>query len=206
MAVKVFLTLFSILILSLHTFAQANGRSDHFTFRQGVTLNHWTRMPIEGWTFADPKWFGEKDVKWIADTGIDHLKLYVSAKDVFKADDSPDLEKLAAVDSAIGWTQRAGLGIVLTLTPSQMPDSADKQSEFWGKFANHFRSRGVNVRFLIGNPVRGDNDARNDFYRLATAVTRSSSVYDYNSGSPIRYSNGEKALMLKVLGLKPKRR
>lgn len=174
MAVKIFLTLFSVLIFSVHTFAQAIGRSDHFTFKQGVTLNHWTNMPIEGWTYADPKWFSEKDVEWIARQGIDHVQFYVSVREVFKPDDTFDLTKLAAVDSAVEWCRKAGLGVILTFTSTPLPEFADLQAEFWGKFAEHFKSQGANVRFLVGYPVDGEIAARNMYFEKAVASIRRS--------------------------------
>jgi hypothetical protein len=187
MKMKKYLVALFVLVMSVQSFAQVKSKktTDTFTFKQGVTLNHWTSRPIQGWVYGDPAWFSKKDVEWIAATGIDHIQLYVSGREISNPDNTINYQKLSVVDSAIAWCKEAKTGIVLTIT--QFPDFAvdttlakedqaeiilNKQAAFWGLVADYFKANGNNVRFLISHNAQGDNDYRNSYNLRALSEIR----------------------------------
>lgn len=163
--------------------------SENFSFKQGVALNHFTSYPIKGWTYADSSWFNGKDAAWIAAAGLDHIQLFVSCKEITNEDLSLNLTKLAAVDSVISWCKKASLGTIIslvqfpvfsvdtTLTKEQQQEILlNKQSEFWGRLAGHFKFHGPNLRFVIDNVSNGGAEARNIFYKGALAEIRKTNI------------------------------
>jgi hypothetical protein len=154
------------------------------TFNNGVSLNHWTGYPIDSFTYADPKWFNQKDVEWIAKTGIDHIQLYVTGTEIITTDEKIIPNKVVAIDSLISWCKAVGLGVILS--PTRMPNTVidstlsreerieinlKKQAANFGVFANYFRNYGQNVRFLL-NIGSEDKALRNRFYQKVLTEIR----------------------------------
>ena len=79
-------------------------------------------------------WFSEKDVKWIAGQGLDHIQIRVSGKEISDPDQGLNRERLKILDSAIKWCVKAKLGTVISLMdfPDKLVDKTlpkEEQSE-----------------------------------------------------------------------------
>ena len=102
-----FLTLNTLIVFLLGCSASKNLKGakteSDWTFKNGVSLNHWTGYPIDSFTYADPKWFNKKDVEWIAKTGIDHIQVYITGTEIITTDEKITPNKVAAIDSLLSW-------------------------------------------------------------------------------------------------------
>lgn len=184
---KKYLILFFVMVMSAQTFGQSKGKQTNtFTFKHGVSLNHWIGSPIDSYAYADPKWFDKKDAEWIASTGLDHIQLYVTGTEIITADEKIIAEKVVAIDSLIQWCKGLGLGVVIS--PGRMPAAAidgsmskEERVEATLKklvanirvFSTYFQNHGENVRFSL-NIGSEDKELRNRYYQLAIAEIRKS--------------------------------
>lgn len=187
-----------------------------FTFKTGVSLNHWTSNPIDSFTYADPKWFNKKDVEWIAKTGIDHVQLYITGTEIITTDEKIISNKVVAIDSLISWCKAAGLGIILS--PARMPNAVTdssltreerveknlkKQAANFGVFATYFRNYGQNVRFLL-NIGSEDKALRNRYYQMLLPEIRKTNsdrklyitAYSINKLSDLEIPNLDKNIII----------
>lgn len=178
--------------------------TQEFVFKQGVALNHWLSYPFIGWTYGDSKWFNESDVKWIANQGFDHIKVYVSGNNLVNADYTLNTEQFSVIDSLIKWNKKEKLGTIITLSmfPDFKIDSTlssvekeknilKKQLNFWNEFASHFSKYGTNIRFNIHGFVQ----------ELTQDVSK---LNEYNTRilATIRKSNPSRFVYLPTLGFK----
>ncbi|MEK7724296.1 MAG: hypothetical protein AAB336_08125, partial [Acidobacteriota bacterium] len=112
---KTYLIMLCVIALSVQISGQSKSKlTNTFTFKHGVSLNHWTGSQIDSFTYADPKWFDKKDAEWIATTGVDHIQLYVTGTEIITTDEKIIAEKIAAIDSLISWCKSLGLGVVIS--------------------------------------------------------------------------------------------
>lgn len=182
---KTYLIMLCVIALSVQISGQSKSKlTNTFTFKHGVSLNHWTGSQIDSFTYADPKWFDKKDAEWIATTGVDHIQLYVTGTEIITTDEKIIAEKIAAIDSLISWCKSLGLGVVIS--PGRMPTvvidntvSREERVELTLKklvaniavFSTYFKNHGQNVRFLL-NIGSDDKEIRNRYYQLAIAEIR----------------------------------
>jgi hypothetical protein len=174
---------FSLYLLCL-TLGTSYSNAQSFTFKQGVALSHWAGNMIESYTYADPKWFNKSDVEWIARTGMDHIQVYVVGSEVITADGNIIDEKIAALDSLLGWCSDLNLGVLIS--PGRMPaiptDSSltreaqlearlKKQVSYMKTFADHFKNYGSNLRIMI-NIGGDDQTVRNQYFQSVIAEIR----------------------------------
>ena len=95
---------------------KAEKHKQEFTFKQGIALNHWVSYPFKGWDYGDGKWFNENDVQWIANQGFDHIKVFVSGRQLTNPDFTLDEKRLSVLDSLISWNEKEKLGTIITLS------------------------------------------------------------------------------------------
>lgn len=159
MAKYLFPTVLSLLLVSA-VFGQKNNETT-YTFRQGVSIAHWTDALFQGRTYGDPKWFSEKDVQWIARQGLDHMVIRVSGREV-SDENGLNVKRMAVLDSAISWAAREKLGVIIHLQeyPLHVKDSTagimqqeaqqlTMQIKCWSEFGKYFARYGQHVRFNI---------------------------------------------------------
>lgn len=174
-------------LISCFIFIQCkDGNKDvAFTFKQGVSLNHWTSRPVTGKIYADSTWFNKKDIAWIAATGIDHIQLYVAIREIINPDNSLNYQKLSVINSFIEWSKALKLGTVLNLV--QFPDfKADstlpkakqdeivlnKQASLMGIATGYFKEHGDNLRFLLVEMNSSDKNFRNNYFQRSLSEIR----------------------------------
>lgn len=168
--VSKFLLFLSFAFLCVNCEAQKE-TNQKFTFKQGVNIAHWTDGLFTGRTYGDPLWFAEKDVKWIANQGLDHLQIRVSGSEISNTDTSLNKKRLAILDSVITWSQKQKMGTILTLMSfpefeidatltevKQTEIKLQKQITFWENLASYFSEKGSNVRFNIFGRINNLTD------------------------------------------------
>lgn len=171
--------------------ASARAHESAATFGSGVTLAHWTSFLFEGRTYGDPQWFAEGDVAWIAAQGLDHVQILVGGDQVTDAQGLLDSQRMLVLDRAIGWCERAGLGVVLSVQrfPPFEPDAKlpeaereqamlDHRARFWGALARHFAPHGDHVRFATSTDpdrIAKDITQLNAYNRRALDAIRAAS-------------------------------
>ena len=84
-----------------------------FAIRRGINISHWLSQDF-GWAPRE-KWFTEKDVRFIAKQGFDHIRLPVDEKELWSAEGRPIESEFKRLVSAIDWCQKAGLRVIVDL-------------------------------------------------------------------------------------------
>ena len=173
---------------SLHSSASAAAKSV-FTFKRGVNISHWLSQNEGKLTYA-AKWFGKKDVAWIAEQGFDHIRLPVDIRLCLAADGTLDEAKLKPIIATISWARPLGLGVVLDahFLPGADFNSVggdsrvytdealqEKVAGVWRQLARRFANEGPWLRFeILNEPVAGENKQLNPFMHRMLAAIRES--------------------------------
>jgi endoglucanase len=84
-----------------------------FAIHRGINISHWLSQDF-GWAPRE-KWFTDKDVRFIAEQGFDHIRLPVDEKELWSADGRPIESEFKRLVSAIDWCQKAGLRVIVDL-------------------------------------------------------------------------------------------
>lgn len=156
-------------------------------FQRGTNISHWlSQSDRRG---AERRaWFTEDDVKRIADFGFDHIRLPIDEEQMWTEDGRPEAEAFGLLESALDWTARQGLGVVLDLhilrghsfgqmhEPKLFTDPAEERkfAGFWHDLSARFSGRPVEkLAFeLMNEPVAGDVGNWNRVAAAATKVIR----------------------------------
>ncbi|HEU5080825.1 MAG TPA: cellulase family glycosylhydrolase [Opitutaceae bacterium] len=169
--------------------AAASSAKDSYQFKKGVNISHWLSQNFGERTYGAP-WFGEADVKWIAQQGFDHLRLPVDIRLCLKADGSLDDAKLKPIWQTIHWAKANKLGVVLDahfLPGADFnshggdnraftdPVLMEKVAVIWRDLAKRFANEGDWLRFeILNEPVAKENAQLNPFMRKMLASIRES--------------------------------
>ena len=84
-----------------------------FVIKRGTNISHWLSQDF-GWAPRE-KWFTEKDVRFIAQQGFDHIRLPVDEKELWSADGRPIAAEFQRLVTAIEWCQKAKLRVIVDL-------------------------------------------------------------------------------------------
>jgi len=84
-----------------------------FVIRRGTNISHWLSQDF-GWAPRE-KWFTEKDVRFIAEQGFDHIRLPVDEKELWLLDGRPNADEFKRLVTAIEWCRKAGLRVIVDL-------------------------------------------------------------------------------------------
>jgi endoglucanase len=84
-----------------------------FAIHRGTNLSHWLSQDF-GWAPRDT-WITEKDIRFIAGQGFDHVRLPVDEKELWFEDGSPNRPEIARVVQAIEWCRDADLRVIVDL-------------------------------------------------------------------------------------------
>lgn len=83
-----------------------------FHIHRGTNLSHWLSQ------YADvprDQFITENDLRFIARSGFDHVRLPVDEKELWSADGTPNEPAFALLDRAIGWARAHGLRVIVDL-------------------------------------------------------------------------------------------
>lgn len=157
------------------------------TFRRGVNICHWLSQCFDR-PYAG-SWFTERDVRWIAAHGFDHIRFPIDARLWLKADGSLDPAKIKPFENAIHWCRTYHLGVILDvhfLPGADFNDGGDGRAfvdpkvqdravGIWREIAKRFANEPADVRFeIINEPVAPENAQLNVFNRRVLAAIRES--------------------------------
>ncbi len=84
-----------------------------FAIQRGTNISHWLSQDF-GWA-PRKKWFTEKDIRFIAKQGFDHIRLPVDEKELWTNDGQPIEKEFQRLVTAIDWCREAGLRVIVDL-------------------------------------------------------------------------------------------
>lgn len=87
---------------------------DRFTLDRGVNIAHW--LSQSGKRGAErTAYFTEKDVRFIASKGFDHIRIPIDEEQMFTEKGAKDPEAFALLHDAIGWAMKYKLRVIVDL-------------------------------------------------------------------------------------------
>ena len=84
-----------------------------FVIRRGINLSHWLSQDF-GWAPRD-QWITEKDIRFIAEQGFDHVRLPIDEKELWLPDGTMNEPEFKRLITAIGWCRQAKLRVIVDL-------------------------------------------------------------------------------------------
>lgn len=189
---KIAKTLSHLLLLAavLGTAGLLRAATPGFTFKRGVNISHWVSQNNATRVYADPAWFNESDVTWIAAQGFDHIRLAVDFRLCLAPDGTLDPAKVKPISDTIAWAKPRGLGVVLDahFLPGADFNSVGgdkrvytdaaltgKVAGVWRDIAKRYAGEGEWLRFeILNEPVADDNKQLNPFMHRMLAAIRES--------------------------------
>jgi endoglucanase len=145
-------------------------------FKRGISIGHWLAKFDETQGYGGD-WFGEQDIRWLAQQGFDHLRFPVDGRLWVTADGSLDEARVAVFDRALQLTKTHGMAVVLDMhflpggtynanaqDPRLFTDATErkKAADFLKKVTQRFSAEGPELRFeLINEPMAPSNEQLN---------------------------------------------
>jgi endoglucanase len=84
-----------------------------FVIRRGTNLSHWLSQDF-GWQ-PRATWITENDLRFIARSGFDHVRLPIDEKELWADDGTPNEEAFATLLRGIGWARASQLRVIVDL-------------------------------------------------------------------------------------------
>jgi len=160
-----------------------------FAIKRGINISHWLSQDF-GWAPRE-KWFTEKDVRFIAKQGFDHIRLPVDEKELWSADGRPIESEFKRLVTAIDWCQKAGLRVIvdlhtlnshhfnaanegLKITLWSNPAEQEHLLALWRDLAAHLRHFPVDFLAyeVLNEPVADNPDDWNKLFAKCYAMLR----------------------------------
>ena len=152
----------------------------HFALKRGVNIAHWLSQSSERGSRRD-EFFTEKDVKYIASMGFDHIRIPIDEEQMFDEAGNKEPEAFALLHRAIAQSLRANLRVIVDLhilrshhfnaqeKPLFTKSSAQEAFyECWRKLSAELRKYPTSMVAyeLMNEPVADDPE---DWNRIANA-------------------------------------
>lgn len=158
------------------------------SFKRGISIGHWLAKFDDTIGYGGD-WFGEQDIRWIAQQGFDHIRYPVDGRLWLKNDGSLDEAKIAIFEHALQLTKANGMAVVLDMhflpagsydkneqAPRLFTDSVErkKAADFLTKVSQRFIGEGAALRIeLINEPMAPSNQHLNQLNSELIAAVRS---------------------------------
>lgn len=156
-----------------------------FEVKKGTNISHWlSQSGRRGQERID--WFGEKDVKLIADLGFDHIRIPVDEEQLFDEAGNQHPEAFELLNNALDWCARYNLKAIVDLhilrshhfNEGSRPLWRDKKEQdkfvkIWQELSTELKDRPVHsVAYELMNEAVSDNpdDWNNLFKRAYDAI------------------------------------
>src|SRR5262245_16739759 len=99
---------------SLITWPDGNNVANEFVFKRGTNISHWlSQSSARG--EQRKNYFTEKDVKYLASIGFDHIRIPVDEEQMWKEDGTKDAEAFSLLKQALDWCSKYKLDAVVDL-------------------------------------------------------------------------------------------
>ena len=109
---KLFLVL-SVLVFQLQTSFSQNNNND-FIIKRGTNISHWlSQSDTRG--EERKNYFTEKDVKYLAGLGFDHLRIPIDEMQLWHENGEKDEEAFSLLQDALNWCEKYKLKAVVDL-------------------------------------------------------------------------------------------
>ncbi|NDV63201.1 glycoside hydrolase family 5 protein [Puniceicoccales bacterium CK1056] len=156
------------------------------TFQHGVNVSHYLSQ-IGNKQFADPEYFGRKDMEWIANRGYDHIRLPLDGPLLFDEAGEILWHRLKAVDGVLALAREFELGVILDMhkllgsdfafNPDNRlftsPELQQQAIRLWTGIAARYVEIGPELRFeLLNEPVAKDPADLTTFYQSLIPAIR----------------------------------
>jgi len=185
--------LFALAIIGILTGCQNENNkmttsvNDDTGFMKGVNISHYLSQTGSRFTYGDTSYVSEKDFKWLAKQGYDHVRLPVDGSPLINDDGSINSGMFEAIDQTIDWATGNGLNVLLDIHElpgsnfSHNPDSrlfenSDLQSKavlLWTFISNRYKNHGPELRFeILNEPVSDNPELVTAFYSKLISVIR----------------------------------
>lgn len=131
---KLCLTLLFIFVLAsfLTLPFSGAGQSNKFVFNTGTNISHWlSQSNARGEQRRN--YFTEKDVKYLAGLGFDHIRIPVDEEQLWKENGEKDPEGFSLLKHALDWCQKYNLDAVVDLHILRSHHFNQKEKPLWTK-------------------------------------------------------------------------
>jgi len=162
-------------------------KPNEFTFKRGTNISHWlsqsNRRGDERKNF-----FTEKDVKYLAGLGFDHIRIPVDEEQLWKVDGKQDSEAFSLLLQSLDWCKKYNLDAVVDLHILRShhfnekekplwtkPEAQERFFQCWRDLSNTLINYPVeDVAYeLMNEPVADDPEDWNKLVEKATGIVRS---------------------------------
>lgn len=93
---------------------QISDKPNEFVFKRGTNISHWlSQSNARG--DQRQNYFTEKDVKYLAGLGFDHIRIPVDEEQLWKQDGQKDAEAFSLLKNALDWCQNYKLDAIVDL-------------------------------------------------------------------------------------------
>lgn len=103
-----------MLILAVAFVCISCATEEPFEVKRGVNISHWLSQSDDRGDVRANK-FTRDDVKFIAESGFDHIRIPIDEEQMFDEALNPEPEAFALLHNALGWCEEFGLRVVVDL-------------------------------------------------------------------------------------------
>src|SRR5436190_13301965 len=113
-------------------FARPADKANEFTFKRGTNISHWLSQSIRR---GDERknFFTEKDVKYLAGLGFDHIRIPVDEEQLWKENGQKDAEAFSLLLQSLDWCKKYNLDAVVDLHILRSHHFNEKEKPLWTK-------------------------------------------------------------------------
>lgn len=160
--------------------------ANEFTLKKGTNISHWlSQSNARG--EARKNYFTEKDVKYLAGIGFDHLRIPVDEEQMWKEDGQEDPEAFGLLKNALDWCKKYNLDAVVDLHILRShhfnnkikllwtkPEAQERFFQCWRDLSKELRNYPVeDVAYeLMNEPVAEDPEDWNKLVKRVIPIIR----------------------------------
>ncbi|MHC4745195.1 MAG: glycoside hydrolase family 5 protein, partial [Planctomycetota bacterium] len=173
----------AVLISVFSNVVCAEAASDKFEIRRGVNISHWLSQSSRRGEGRRRR-FTERDVKFIASCGFDHIRLPVDEEQLWDEAGNKEKEAFELLHNAINWAKGSKLRVVVDLHILRShhfnakekplwtdPKAQEKFLQLWRDLSDELKKYplGLVAYELMNEPVADDTDDWNKLVAKAIA-------------------------------------
>jgi len=143
--------LFSLFIFQPEAFALPHNKAgDDFVIKRGTNISHWlSQSDARG--DERKNYFTEKDVKYLAGLGFDHLRIPVDEVQLWQENGQKDEEGFSLLQDALNWCKEYKLKAVVDLHILRSHHFNEKVKPLWTQPAAQEKIFSMLAGFILGS-------------------------------------------------------